>query len=48
MNFTYRLKKPSDGRFGSMNENGTWTNGLIGALNKKECDMGNANYLLHA
>ena len=43
MNFTYQLKKPRNGRYGSMNKNGTWTSGLIGALNQRECDMGNVN-----
>ena len=40
LNFTYTLKKPKTGFFGSMNKNGTWTTGLIGALNNRECDMG--------
>ena len=40
LNFTYVLKKPKDGGIGSMNKNGTWTTGLIGAVNSGESDMG--------
>ena len=39
MNFTYTLRKPSDGQWGVL-KNGKWT-GMIGALQRKEVDIGN-------
>ena len=39
MNFTYTLTKPSDGQWGVL-KNGKWT-GMIGALQRKEVDIGN-------
>ena len=39
MNFTYSLKKPKDGAYGSRNANGSWT-GMIGSLVNKEADIG--------
>ena len=42
MNFTYTLIKPSDGQWGVL-KNGRWT-GMIGALQRKEVDIGNHWY----
>ena len=39
LNFTYTLIKPSDGQWGVL-KNGKWT-GMIGALQRKEVDIGN-------
>lgn len=42
MNFTYALKRPRDGLFGSKEKDGTW-NGMIGEINRRESDMGKSN-----
>ena len=39
LNFTYSLKKPSDGQWGASISNGSYT-GMIGALQQKEADFG--------
>ncbi|KAK8407845.1 hypothetical protein O3P69_002404 [Scylla paramamosain] len=39
MNFTYRLVRPKDNTFGSLNEDGTW-NGMVGLVNRGEVDLG--------
>ena len=39
LNFTYLVKKPSDGLYGSSNTSGAYT-GMIGALQRKEVDIG--------
>ena len=39
MNFTYKLKKPSDGQWGSLKDNGQWT-GMVKELHLKEADIG--------
>ena len=39
MNFTYKVRKPLDGQFGSLSENNTWT-GMINELNQKRADIG--------
>jgi hypothetical protein len=41
MNFTYTLMKPSDGKWGSIQPDGTW-NGIIGELANQEIDIGPA------
>ncbi|XP_076458166.1 glutamate receptor ionotropic, kainate 5-like [Babylonia areolata] len=38
LNFTYELVEPSDGQYGSPEENGTW-NGMVGMLVRGEIDM---------
>ena len=39
MNFTYKLKRPSDGQWGSLKDKGQWT-GMIKELLLKEADIG--------
>ena len=39
MNFTYVINRPSDGVFGNLQPNGTWT-GVIGQLQVKNADIG--------
>ena len=39
LNFTYSLKLPLDGVFGSKLPNGSWT-GIVNCLMKEECDIG--------
>ena len=39
MNFTYTLKKPIDGGYGSINDKGEWT-GMVGAVKSGEFDVG--------
>ncbi len=39
LNFTYTLKKPPDGVFGSLQESGEW-NGLIKVVIEKQADAG--------
>ena len=39
LNFTYSLKLPPDGVFGSKLPNGSWT-GIVNCLMKDECDIG--------
>ena len=48
MNFTYKLKRPLDGQWGSLKDNGQWT-GMIKELLLKEADIGVSNilYLAH-
>ena len=40
MNFTYVLKKPPDGQWGSNIGNNTWT-GFVHMLQTKQIDIGN-------
>ena len=40
LNFSYTVTKPSDGNWGSLNSDGTWT-GMIGGLHRREIDLGN-------
>ncbi|XP_063859223.1 uncharacterized protein LOC135100314 [Scylla paramamosain] len=42
MNFTYRLVRPKDNTFGSLNEDGTW-NGMVGLVNRGVCTRINAH-----
>ena len=39
LNFTYSLKLPPDGAFGSELPNGSWT-GIVNCLMEDECDVG--------
>ena len=39
MNFTYTLRKPPDGQWGSLMKNGTWT-GMVNELHLKKADIG--------
>ena len=39
MNFTYTLRKPPDGQWGSLTKNGTWT-GMVNELLHKKADIG--------
>ena len=39
LNFTYTLKKPIDGGYGSINDLGEWT-GMVGAVKSGEFDVG--------
>ena len=39
LNFTYTLKKPSDGQYGAINSDGSWT-GMIGEIQAEKADMG--------
>ena len=39
LNFTYLVKKPSDGIWGNSNSSGRYR-GMIGALHQKEIDIG--------
>ena len=39
LNFTYKVRKPPDGQFGSLTENKTWT-GMINELYQKRADIG--------
>ena len=39
LNFTFELKKPSDGTVGYIYENGSWS-GMIGMINKSVVDLG--------
>ena len=39
LNFTYTLKKPSDGQYGAINSDGLWT-GMIGEVQAEKADMG--------
>ena len=39
MNFTYKLKRPPDGQWGSLKDNGQWT-GMVKELHLKEADIG--------
>ena len=39
LNFTYVLKKPKDGGYGSLNQKGEWT-GMVGAVRSGQFDMG--------
>ena len=39
MNFTYLIRPPEDGGFGSEGKNGTWT-GMIGEVQRGNFDMG--------
>ena len=39
LNFTYSLKMPPNGAFGSKLSNGSWT-GIVNCLMKDECDVG--------
>ena len=41
MNFTYTLMKPSDGKWGSIQPDGTWS-GIIGELVNQKIDIGPA------
>ena len=40
LNFTYVLKKPPDGQYGSLRTDGTWT-GMIRELQEQRADIGN-------
>lgn len=40
LNFTYTLKKPIDGGYGSINDKGEWT-GMVAAVKSGEFDVGN-------
>ena len=42
MNFTYKLRRPLDGQWGSLKDNGQWT-GMIKELLLKEADIGMSN-----
>ena len=42
LNFTYTLKKPNDGKYGALKENGRWT-GMIGVLQRNEANFGKNN-----
>ena len=39
LNFTYILKKPFDGSWGTLKENGRWS-GMIGILQRNEANFG--------
>ena len=39
LNFSYTHTLPSDGAWGSINSDGSWT-GMIGALHRREIDLG--------
>ncbi|XP_063870807.1 probable glutamate receptor isoform X2 [Scylla paramamosain] len=39
LNFTYTIKRPPDGSWGVLLEDGSWT-GMVGMVNRKEADMG--------
>ena len=39
LNFTYILKKPLDGSWGALQEDGRWT-GMIGELQRNEANFG--------
>ena len=39
LNFTYVVKKPKDGTFGNILDNGNWT-GMISELKTQEADIG--------
>ena len=39
LNFSYSLKKPPDGQWGSKQADGSWT-GIIDLLQKKQADIG--------
>ena len=39
LNFSYTHTLPSDGAWGSINSDGSWT-GMIGALHQREVDLG--------
>ena len=43
LNFTYTLKKPNDGKYGALKENGRWT-GMIGVLQRNEANFGKNHY----
>ena len=47
MNFTYTLRKPPDGAWGSKRSDGSWT-GMIGELHRKNADMGRYFSSMHA
>ena len=49
MNFTYKLKRPPDGQWGSLKDNGQWT-GMVKELLLTEADIGmsNTSYLILA
>ena len=42
MNFTFTLRKPPDGQWGSLMKNGTWT-GMVKELQLKKADIGKIN-----
>ena len=39
MNFTYTMKRPLDGSWGSLNSDGSWT-GIVGELHADQADIG--------
>ena len=41
LNFTYILKEPKDGAFGTLQDDGTW-NGMVRLLQDQEADIGKA------
>ena len=43
LNFTYTLRQPPDGAWGSLRSNGSW-NGMIGELNTQKADIGSRHY----
>ena len=43
LNFTYVVKKPKDGAFGNILDNGNWT-GMISELQTQEADIGKLFY----
>ena len=45
MNFTFTLRKPPDGQWGSLMKNGTWT-GMVKELQRKKADIGKINMLI--
>jgi hypothetical protein len=40
MNFTYTLRKPPDGKWGSLQSDNSW-NGMVGLLANQTADIGN-------
>ena len=45
LNFTYAVKKPQDGAFGNILDDGNWT-GMISELQTQEADIGKLWVLL--
>ena len=44
MNFTYKLRRPLDGQWGSLKDKGQWT-GMVRELFLEEADIGMSNSL---